>query len=227
MILPFCNQFGLLAKSGWGDLFFVLLFIGISVVSAITKSLAKRSKESGEDENEPSEAVKIAQKYKKMREQTAHQQQGRQQAMSEWDKKQAMKRRQVSGQQPAVPQNRWQNRPQQPQRREVIRPKVQTDQPQKPAKTPVFYDVTQKRRTAKSPVYKKQQPKRSPSPVVQRAAKAIPEKKKRQPEKPRELKTKTMPRSSLREMLKQPSHLRSAIILKEILDKPIALREDF
>ncbi|MBL7214276.1 MAG: hypothetical protein ISS71_01220 [Phycisphaerae bacterium] len=232
MIPVFDKPFVLLADGDWSRLIGIIVIFGFYAIGAVAKMWAKHSS-GGEDEDgtkETSQAVELAKKYAKQKQTQRSQPKPTRnnEFMSEWDRRQEIKRQRLAQLHeqgkpvepvkiPAVPQQRQKPQPapkQAVQNSEYINvPDFQKawalNLPKQPGRQ-------------KKPII--QPPKLSPTPQTFRAA-AKPAKS-RSHKKPAVAETPP-PTRPLDIFLKDSDALGSAILLKEILDKPIALREEW
>lgn len=224
--------FGVLAD-GWEELFGLLVLFGVYVVGAIIKFFNKRAAGGEETGNtESSYLVELAKKrtqQRQARQSRLEQRRGQQQgSLSEWDRAQAMKRQRAAQlrdrvkkppKQPALPPAAYQ------QPKPAPEPPVQRT---KPPAIPTYQEVW-------AALQGKQPQRRQPQPhrVSRPGQKPVPQpvKAAAKPAKPsKRLPAVAAPVATARPLeriLDNPNELRSAIILKEILDKPVALREGF
>ena len=218
----FDSHFNLLAKGGWTELIGVIVVFGFYVVGAVVKMLANRSKTDDKEGSGTSKAVELAKKYVKQRQ---TQQQTRQREVrnneftSDWDRRQELKHQRL-------PQHRGlgEMQPQQPEPVKMVPVPKQQQQSPRPKVTrqiPQYREVSALNRAMQAAKQKKVINKQPLPPVRQTYQKSR-----------RVVKTKEIPVAKIIKtpkpldvLLKHPSQLRAAIILKEILDKPIALRE--
>ncbi|MHC4552697.1 MAG: hypothetical protein ACYSUT_08020 [Planctomycetota bacterium] len=231
-----------LLAEGWGDLIPFIFIVGVSVVSAIAKATNKGDENSKNEKEKTSRLIEMAKRYKEMQESGQQRTVPKEEipyartvktpaerkpgTVSEWDRRQQQKKQQMAR-----------------QREMPRRPKyVETETPPRfEPKTPEVIPVAAPVRQAEPvrPAYKtpKIQTKPRPKRASQRSQKRqqhipvaqpveLPVVKEVKRPKPKKHKT-TAAQMSLAELLKGKQSLRSAIILKEILDKPIGLRESF
>ena len=223
MVSLFDSQFFLLAEGNWVRFIGILVVFGFYAVVAIAKMLANRSKTDDGEDSGTSKAVELAKKYARQRQ--AQQQQTRRREVrnneftSDWDRRQELKRQQLArhGGLEEMPQVQPEpirmvpvSKPQQPPRPKVTR------------QIPQYREVSALNRAMQATKQKKVV-KKQPPPVRQTYQKSR-----------RTVKTKEIPVAKIIKtpkpldvLLRHPNQLRAAIILKEILDKPISMRETF
>lgn len=213
----------LLAEGGWSELIGVIVLVGIYAIGAIAKMVSSRSEESKEDAQSKQRAVQLAKKYAQDRQTQRTAPKRHPDTLSEWDRKQELKRRRQEPQavkrpsEPvSVPVFRESEMPfQQPKMVRLTPELTPTAESSKPAIFHQFMEALQQRQQT----VRQTQPIPKPKPVT--AGKLPKTIKKRTA-------AETAPAVRPRDQyLWNPADLRSAIIFKEILDKPIALREDW
>lgn len=240
MNVPQAEHIVVLAASGWGELIPLIFIIGVSVVSAITRALNKSGANSKSEKEKTSRLVEMAKRYKEMQESgqqrsipkehipyartertAAERKPG---SISEWDRRQQEKKQQIA-------RRREQNQPPpryvepqtppgfEPEPSEVIPVAMPVQQPEpfRPAYKPPKIQTKPRPKRASQQTYK--QP--GPQPVELPIAKPV------KHQKSAENKETVAAKMSLSDLLRKNKSLRSAIILKEILDKPIGLRESW
>lgn len=203
-----------LLAEGFGELIGPILIFGIYIVASLAKAVAKkgRSEDSGEEtESELKKAVRrrYQEIYQKQVGQTPSQgspKQPRQQPNYQ--------PKPVSRTEPAIKRQRseWEIR------QEALRQRNAKIQPQRPnleRPKPNIIKQVSVAETHKKPRHLK---------PVEKIFDEIPKKHYQQTSKVA-VKESRIQTSGLNSLLKDPQNLRSAIILKEILDKPLALRE--
>lgn len=227
-----------LLADGWEELIGIIVIFGLYAAGALTKMFSKRkgSQEEGKSK-EPSYLVELAKKHatQQQQEQARMKQARRDSAqaygpLSEWDRLQEMKRQRLAQlheqtkppskpvQTPAV----GYQRPKPAPKPEVNRPQTMQEYLQEawtaitnPQPQPIPRQVLQK------PTKRNSIP--MPQPVKAAAKHAKPSKRLM----PATTIKAISPSRPLDMYLKNPYELRSAIVLKEILDKPVALREEW
>jgi len=221
---------------GWSELIGVLVIFGLYAAGAIAKMFSNRKRDSETDKSsESSYVVELAKKRTRQRQEQARIQHAqaaqasvrKPRPVSEWDRTQEAKRRrreqlrqQTKQQKPAQPARTYQQ--QKPAPKPVRRPQ--------PARTMTDYmqeawtAITSGQMQAQAPrTVETRQPKRQPVPQrVQNTAKVAKLSKRLTTEVPAATQSRL-----LENVLKSPQDLRTAIVLKEILDKPVALRANW
>jgi hypothetical protein len=212
----------LLAEGGWSELIGVIVLVGIYAAGAIAKMVSNRSDESKEDAQSKQRAVELAKKYaQERRSQRAAPRHP--DKMTEWDRMQELKRRRQDRQPEkpselvSVPVFREREMPfQQPK---MVSPTPELMPSAESPKTAIFHqfmEAIQQRQPAA------QQPQSIPKPnIVKPAVKSS------KPIKRRTVAETPLAVRPLDQYLRNVGDLRAAIVLKEILDKPIAMREDW
>jgi hypothetical protein len=227
--------FSMLA-AGWGELLWVVFIFGIYAVGAISKLFTNR-KGAGDQESTPQTAyvVELAKKRARQRQEQARLQQVKQASqtslrkpkpLSEWDRVQEAKR---------LKREQLRQKPQQPFKsaqsfvpaNQQAGMEPRSTRRSQPAQT--LTGIMQEAWTAitsqqmPSKPIQQTRPARQPIPQSVRRSKKI--------SKPAKLSTpaepEMFPQRPLESFLKSPQDLRAAIVLKEILDKPVALRENW
>ena len=216
---------------GWSELIGVLVLFGFYAIGAIAKWAANRAE--GEPDEEKSRAVELAKKYAQQRkaQQThkARSDTGRRpqyDKQSQWDQLQAMKRRRLA--QLREQADRLQETVKKPV---AARPRPKP-QPKQVRPHPEYARDAESRklRPVRPPNPFGPQPTRMPAPEqpsVKTAPNKTPKPLVREKIPVHVEITKTRQPHPLDAYLKDPGQLRSAIVLKEILDKPVALREEW
>lgn len=213
----------LLAEGGWSELIGVIVLVGIYAIGAIAKVVSNRSEESKEDAQSKQRAVELAKKYAQDRHAQRTAPKRHPDTLSEWDRKQELKRRRQELQavkQPSepvsVPVFRESEMPfQQPKMVSPTPELMPSAESPKPAIFHQFMEAIQQRQQAA----RQTQPIPKPKPVTAgKPAKAL---------KQRTVAETAPAVRPLDQYLRNVGDLRAAIILKEILDKPIAMREDW
>ncbi len=229
----------LLADGGLEELVPLLIFVGISVVGAIIR--ASKGSDAEEKQNESTQKlIEMAKRYKAMKEtgrepdvpketlpyaRTATEADRKPATLSEWDRRQREKKQQVQQRQTRLDRPRY------------VPEKQKTPVANPPEEIPVAFAVPQakpvRRPKMRPQIPQKGRPKRATQQTIKKpvaiptaypVAKSAKAGKRHEPVK-RKTET-TMPAgTSLKSLLKKPKSLRTAILLKEILDKPIALRD--
>ena len=206
------KSFFLLAKGNWMQLIGIIVVFGFYAIGALAKILANRSKtDDGQEKSEISQAVELAKKYAEQKKRQAQSVLAkRRELTSEWDRQQEIKRQRLA-------QHRGEEEmPQQPQPEPPPMPQVGRQIPQ-------YREVSPLNRVMQAAQQKKEIRRQPVSPVQQTYKKAVkPVKSHKTPV----AKMKKTPRP-LDVFFRHPNQLRSAIILKEILDKPISMQETF
>ena len=216
----FDGQFFLLAEGDWSRLIGVIVVVGFWIISAAAKMWSKNASGEDDEAERTSRAVELAKKYAKQKQSQAKPARNSE-FMSEWDRRQEMKRLQRMAQ-----LRKREIQPPKPVKPAVVPPIPKQPKPIPTVKSPEFKPVSQLARIRQyaRQVKTQQQP---PRPVSVPQTYKTPRKKKPVTHKKSAaaatIKTSSHP---LHVLLKHPDQLRSAIVLKEILDKPIALRTD-
>lgn len=233
------DYLSVLADSGWGELIPLLFIVGVSVISAITKALAKSDESAKSEKAKTSRLIEMAKRYKQMQEtgqirdvlqedvpyartaktpaeRTPH-------AVSEWDRRQQEKKQQVQirhSQQPGH-YTRYTEKTEppvfQPQQKIPIDVPIPVAQPIRPAYQPPKIQPEPRPKRASQPVRQQSQAIPTAMPVTHQPS------VKMSSGKPHN--TAVHPGQTLKALLENKQSLRSAFILKEILDKPVALRD--
>jgi hypothetical protein len=219
-----------LLADGWEELIGIIVIFGLYVAGALTKMFSKRKGSEEGESKEPSYVVELAKKRARQRQEQARMKQARRDSaqaygqVSEWDRLQEMKRQRMA------------------------RSRGQTTQPPKPVQTQApAYEPPKP--AAPKPVRQPQTVQEYlqeawtviTGPQPQPISRQVPQSKPMpQPVKPAAKRAKSskrlMPATTTKAVassrpldmyLKNPYELRSAIVLKEILDKPVALREEW
>jgi hypothetical protein len=213
----------LLAEGGWSELIGVIVLVGIYAAGAIAKMVSKRSDESKEDAQSKQRAVQLAKKYAQER-QSQRAAPRHPDTMTEWDRMQELKRRR-QGRQPekqpsepvSAPAFREREMPfQQPKMVSPTPELMQSAESPKPAIFHQFMEAIQQRQQAA------QSPQSIPKPKTVKPVAKLAKVTKKRPA----AETAPMIRP-LDQYLRNAGDLRAAIVLKEILDKPLAMREDW
>lgn len=203
-------QFGLLAE-GWVELIGPILIFGIYIIGSIAKNVAQRNQESSGEEGGSELKKAVRKRYEQIRrkqvgEESPHLKRTPKAVPTARTIRPENKRTsQWEQQQQAI---RQRNARLQEQRIAAERRVIQTQ------KTVVGYERPKPSRTIRQVV--------APKPVHKQKKTAVPKQvseKASQPPKCRHT------GGALGDMMCRPENLRSAIILKEILDKPLALRD--
>jgi len=226
----------MLLADGIGDLIWLLLVFGFYAVGAIIKKFGGDVKE--KEGTNTSYAVELAKKRVKERQaiEQARLAQVRRQAnknytsQSEWDRMQETKRQKLEQlrRHSLRPQTKAAPKPASPPARipPIEHPEYRRA-PQPPLQRPL--NMPERSQYFQKLSIESQSPKHvRPREIYQ----AVPEPVKQVVKKIRKDKSEpvilqAIPTRPLNILLKQPNELRSAIILKEILDKPVALRQDW
>lgn len=221
MIALLGNQFVLLAESDWSRLIGVIVIVGFWIISGVAKMWTKNA--SGGDD-ETSQAVELAKKYaaQKRAQQPQRRSVRNNEFTSDWDRRQELKRQRMAQLHERGIQ------PPKPVKMPVVTPIPESPRPKPAVTVPEFKPVPQSDRTN---LFNRQQQQniktQPPRPVsVPRTSKAA-GKKRAVIRKKTTTAVTTAPSRSLHVLLKDTNELRSAVLLKEILDKPIALREEY
>lgn len=213
------SSLAMLAEGGWSDLIGIIVLVGIYAVGALVKAVSNRANESKEDAESKNRAVELAKKYAQKRQSAADKQ-------SEWDRMQEIKRRRQAqlrehGKQTAGPVSVPIYREEEKSVSQHI-PVSSTPEyvpPAKQQKVQIFQrymETLQQQKKAAQP------PRSLPKTQTVKAA-AKPAKHLKKPPI-----TAIQPTvRPLDQYLRNNSDLRAAIILKEILDKPVGLRENW
>lgn len=230
----------ILAEGGWTELIGIIVVVGFYILSAIVKSLGDRSSKDPGDAEQKKTAIQ-SRSASQLGIQTSQQRAARnlpyaksieqKKTMSEWDRKQALirqrmeqlrKQQQIQQQQPVIKSNSGQG-----EASYIQRPTEVVPVPAPLRFQPSQFESSQPAYTYKPPV---QTPpiRRPQKPAIERkTAPSAVKTKKIVPSKPKTVKSQVIPkRQFFRMILSQPQQVRNAMILKEILDKPISLRED-
>ena len=200
-------QFGLLAE-GWFELIGPILIFGIYIIASIVKSVAKKGKSEDSDVKVESELQKAV---RKRYDQIRQRQLGQQSPQSKRPPKTVPVARPVQQEQSRPRQmSQWE------QQQQAIRQRNEKLQEQRMATKRQHANVLkQSSKTVRQP-----KPKQAiPQKLVQTQKKKIQHQAKTVSQK------KQQAGNLLSYMINRPENLRSAIILKEILDKPLALRD--
>jgi hypothetical protein len=225
MIALLGNQFVLLAESDWSRLIGVIVIFGFWVISALAKMWANRSSDGDDEANEKtSQLIELAKKYAKQRQTQSQQRRPvrNNEFTSEWDRRQEMKR-----QRQAQLHERRNQSPKPvkiPAVPAIPKPARQVPAENVPDFKPVGSQLDRIRQYAQQLNIQKQPPRPISAP---RTHKAAGKKHATAHKKSAAAPTTTTFSHPLHVLLGYPDQLRSAIVLKEILDKPIALREDW
>ncbi len=211
------SSLAMLAEGGWSDLIGIIVLVGIYAVGALVKAVSNRSAESKEDAESKNRAVELAKKYAQKRQSATDKQ-------SEWDRMQEIKRHRQAqlrehGKQTAGPVSVPIYREEEKSVSQHI-PVSSTPEfipPAKQQKVQIFQQYMETLQQQKKAV----QPPRPKAQTVKAAAKAV--KQLRKPPITAEPPTVR----PLDQYLRNVGDLRAAIILKEILDKPVGLRENW
>lgn len=222
----FDNASFVLLADGWGELIGILALFAFYVIGAVIK---KFSGSGEEPESETSYAVELAKKRAKERQAAA--QQAR------------LERARHQSSQTSVPQSEWDS-VQEAKRKKLEQLRQRAKQPPAAARPvpkpvmqhPKFINMQQKtqeflsRQAEKmqSAMMPPQQPKKQHRPPEVYTAAPEPPKRilnKIKQGKPEPVKMQAIPSGPLNMLLREPNELRKAIMLKEILDKPVALRK--
>ncbi len=241
MIQMNSEQFGILAE-GWFELIPFLAIVIISVASSIVKAMGNRSGDSENADDKTKRLIEMAKRRKAMQEsgrdvsvpketvpyaRTERTTERKPTAMSEWDRRQQEKKRETEQRrsQPDrlryVSSERPKPRPVQPAEEIPVAKAVQQPEPVRPVFKP-------------PKIVQKPRPKRASQPIQKRpirrateipTATAVPRQKQPAARVKHAKKSPKAGQSTFKSLLKQKDSIRSAIVLKEILDKPIGLRE--
>ena len=231
------GQSGLLAEGGWGQLIGVIVVVGFYIFSAIVKSIGNR----GDSDEEKEKARQAAQRLRRQIAQGKNAAQieeanrrrierklpyarsaPNRENMSEWDRQQEEKRRQLSQSR----QTQMQPKPPAPEpaRMRMEPPPV----PAIPVAQPIEEDTEElKRQAYYAKAQQLQQARRRSQLQAQQAAaektaRTVKQRKKSRPKQQVETKSSSY---LIYDLVKDSNRMRSAILLKEILDKPIAMRQ--
>lgn len=228
------EQFGVLADGGWGELIPMLIFVGIWVIGGIGKVMSGRENSSDKQDESTKKLIEMAKKYKAMKETGQQREVPKEETpfartvrttdrkpgnLSEWDRRQQEKKQQVQQRRTQSDTPGYVPQKQKPPEAIPVAKAVPEVQPVRPVYKPPKTQQKPRPKRASRPIPK--QPQRIP--VARPAAMSTPEKK-----RPKQAHQKAPEAGqSLKSLLKQKRSLRSAIILKEILDSPVALRESW
>ena len=204
------GQFGLLAE-GWVELIGPILIFGIYIIGSIAKNVAQKNQ--GTEEQDQSELKKAVQKRC---EQIRQRQLGQESPQFKRTPKEVSTAKAIREQ-----QTRPQRVSQWDQKQRAIRQRNATLKEQRLAANDAQIPAP-----AQKPVVEYHRPK--PSKIIRQVAvpKPVPVQKKRQsPKKVAKISKQRSATDLLQQMMNQPENLRMAIILKEILDRPLALRD--
>ena len=226
----------ILADGSWGDLIPLLLFLGVTIGGAIFRAMGKGSDSEKQDES-TQKLIEMAKRYKAMKEtgrqtnvpkerlpyaRTATESDRRSGTLSEWDRRQQEKKQLAQQRQARFDKPRYVPKKTKPP---VIKP---------PEEIPVAFAVPQARPVRQPQMPQIRRPKRAAQPTIKQKPPAIPKaypvaipvtSKKPAKRITRKTETAKPEGTSLKSLLKKQNSLRTAILLKEILDKPIALRD--
>ena len=199
----------------------IFVIFGFYAIGAIAKMLANRSKTDDGEKSETSAAIELAKKYarqRQLKQQARPASTKRNEFVSDWDRLQEMKRQRLAQHRGLEKMPR-----QQPQTEPVAMVPVQKQPPPMPPvsqQVPKYQELNRVMQAAQQKKVIRRQSTSSVKQTYKKVAKPVKSQK-----MPVDKMTKT-PRA-LDVLLRHPNQLRSAIILKEILDKPIAMRETF
>lgn len=220
----FERSFGLLAKGDWSDLLGVIVLVAVYAVGALVKMVSNRSSSTTDEAVSKSKVLELAKKYTRERRSQSERQRiapaRRASDLTEWDRQQELKRRQLA---------RLNEQEQKHATGPVSVPIIQKIEhapppPIQAISTPEYIPAATPQKTQ---IYQRfmeaaQQRQSTPKPQRSKMPKPV-----RYAEKPAAAAEVAKTVRTLDSLLKNPTDLRAAIILKEILDKPIGLREDW
>ena len=215
------KSFGLLAKGDWSDLLGVIVLFAVYAVGALVKMFSNRSSSTADEAISKSKALELAKKYTRERRSHSEIQRTapvrRASDLTEWDRQQELKRRR---------QARLYEQEKKHTSGPVSVPIIQTIEhaPPPPVPTPEYVPAATPQKTQIYQRFMEASQQRQSTPKPQRSKLPKPVRYAKKPAAATEV-VKTV--RTLDHLLKNPTDLRAAIILKEILDEPISLREDW
>jgi len=221
----FDSHFFLLAKGGWMDFIWVVVILGFYLINIISKMSSKQN-DGDAGETETSKAIELAKKYVRQRQaqqeklQTSRRSVRNNEFTSDWDREQELKRQQLARHRDLEERKVQHSEP------IKIAPVAKPPQPPRmvPPQIPKYREVPDFIQPKQRPAIRKRVAKKQPEQIRQ-TYRTTPQHRTAKPKETPVMKIKTS--RPLEILLKHPNQLRSAIILKEILDKPIAMREIF
>jgi hypothetical protein len=238
MNLLLLGQFGVLAE-GWGQLIGVIAVVGFYVFSAIVKKIGESGQSDEEKEKARQAARRIHEQIAKGKTAAQVEEANRRrlerklpyakavknrESMSEWDRQQEEKRQRLTQSR----QNELRGRPGEPVTQKNARIQIETPPaPPIPVAQAIDEDAEElKRQQYYAKAQRAQQVRRR----SQMQAQQVAAKSTRTAVKPKKAPAKATVQTRrtsdvVRNLLNNPNQLRSAILLKEILDKPVAMRD--
>lgn len=242
------GQTGLLADSILKELLPILIFVGISAGSAVIKMISGRSDSVKEKQDESTQKlIEMARRYKAMKEgrkpdvssetSASLRESSRPQrdpaSLSEWDRRQQQKKQKIQQRrsQSAAPRYASPQKPVATPSKPAIfsPPKAQSrPAPNRPVKPPQISQKRPPKRAAQPSAGNPSVPMPHQPPIRRPATVESPKRRTSAPTTTpaaQQKKPAGSPNTSLRSLLRNKNSLQTAILLKEILDKPIALRD--